>query len=80
MTEDLLAYWEKRRPAKYKTDPIDRTRYSTIQYCLENHFNWIDEEHPRSGKSEANCMYGVAWWLSRQPNFKFGLVTPGACL
>lgn len=76
----LLEFWESTRPAKHKTAPVDKLRYSTIQLCYENGWNLIDEEHPRSGKSEANNLYSVAWWLSTHPSFKFGLVTHSQAL
>jgi predicted phage terminase large subunit-like protein len=71
----LLEYWEKMRPPKYKTDPIDKVRCQLVQSTYEQGQNFIDEEHPRSGKSEGNCMYGPAYWLRTHPNFKFGLIT-----
>ncbi len=77
---NLLEYWEQKRPRKYQTDPIDRVRCSLVQLVYESYQNFIDEEHPRSGKSEANNLYGPAWWLSTHPHFKFGLITHSQAL
>jgi predicted phage terminase large subunit-like protein len=75
-----LQYWVGHRPKKYSTDPIDRVRYAVLQQALDGYKNFVDEEHPRSGKSEANNLYGPAWWLSTHPNFKFGLITHSQAL
>jgi phage terminase large subunit-like protein len=81
MTEpQLLDFWEHHRDKKYITEDVDRIRYTTIQLCLANGWHMIVEEPPRSGKSEAVCVFSVAWWLSTHPNFKFGLITHSQAL
>jgi phage terminase large subunit-like protein len=79
-SESLLSFWEAHRTKKYITEPVDRARYSSIQVTLENGQNLIVEEPPRSGKSEAICVFSVAWFLATHPNFKFGLITHSEAL
>ncbi len=78
--QNLLEFWEHWWDKKYITEPVDRVRYSSLQVTLENGQNVIYEEQPRSGKSEAICVFSVAWWLATHPNFKFGLVTHSQAL
>jgi predicted phage terminase large subunit-like protein len=73
--ENLVDFWERSRDKKYITESVDRVRYTTIQICLENGWHFIDEERPRSGKTEAVGVFSVAWWLATHPNFKFGFIT-----
>jgi phage terminase large subunit-like protein len=78
--QSLLAFWEAWREKKYITEPHDRARYTSIQITLENGQNLIVDEPPRSGKSEAICVFSVAWFLATHPNFKFGLITHSQAL
>ena len=75
-----LKFWEEvRDPRKnYKTEPPDIARYTANQACYENGWNFVDEENPRSGKTEGSSIYGPAWWLAQNPNFRFGMVTHNA--
>jgi predicted phage terminase large subunit-like protein len=66
----LLQYWEQKRPKKYQTRPVDKLRCAVIQQCYENGWNLIDEEEPRIGKSEQNCVYGPAHNRLTRPNFR----------
>jgi hypothetical protein len=65
----ILEFWEQHRPRKHDTAPVDKLRYTTLQQCLENFWNFIDEQHPRSGKSEANNLYGGTHRKRRSSNF-----------
>jgi predicted phage terminase large subunit-like protein len=74
---ELLEYYELRRPKKYKTRPIDKLRASLIQQCYEMGWNFIDEEEPRIGKSEMNCVYGPSHNRRTRPNFRDIIITHG---
>jgi hypothetical protein len=73
--ETLEELWCRHRDKRYTTSAIDKLRCSTIQMTYEQGRNFIDEEMPRSGKSEGNNIWPVVWQLEREPNFKVGLIT-----
>jgi predicted phage terminase large subunit-like protein len=70
-----LMEWERLRPKKYVTRPIDKLVWAVTQQCAENGLNLILEAPPRQGKSEIELVYSPAIHLTKNPNFRYLAIT-----
>ena len=74
MANNLIDYFEQKRPRTYSTEWHSRWLCLLLQRAYEERKNVIIEMPPRSGKSELCNVYAPAWWLETHVEHSFGLV------